>query len=67
MQLHQTRKIQLSEKKLSEKRRRLMDLAIQCCNDVAAHDWETLYQQSKQKLDPCKCEQVLAFNSDFCL
>lgn len=42
-----------------------MDLAIQCCNDVAAHDWEALYQQSKQKLDPCKCGQVLAFNSDF--
>ena len=54
MPLCTTRKILPHEKKLSEKRRRLMELACSYANDFHTHDWESLLTSTKNKVDPCK-------------
>ncbi len=47
MQLRTSRKVLPLEKKLSEKRRKWMELTQQCAREVATHDWEYMMQHSK--------------------
>jgi hypothetical protein len=42
MKLASSRKMHPVERKLSEKRRKLMDFAAKCVNDVMMHNWEAI-------------------------
>jgi hypothetical protein len=44
----------LKELKLSQKRRKYMEIALQVANDVLLHDWDEILLKSDRKVDPCK-------------
>ena len=46
MPLQTSRRVLQLERKLSEKRRKLMELASQCANEVTEHDWDSIIKLS---------------------
>ena len=54
MPLQTSRRVLQLERKLSEKRRKLMELASQCANEVTEHDWDSIIKLTKSKIDPRK-------------